>query len=241
VTTTRAPIAAARAGLCFLSRLNRDSYTRRCFEIPACGTVLVSERTDDLAALFRDGDEAVLFSTREELVKKVRWLAADAGAARRIAAAGRERVHRDGHGVDGRVQEWLDVVLPRLARVGATSMSRHAVHWTCWQPTPYNDLLFSSLAQAPEVGLLVHFREPHVPSHPWRSALAQGYASRVCRTTAGVDWTLIGLAARARRATFVFGGWDTPTAVLALLLLMARGTPYLVWTDTPNTTCAADR
>jgi hypothetical protein len=113
-------IAAARAGLCFLSRLNRDSYTRRCFEIPACGTVLVSERTDDLAALFRDGDEAVLFSTREELVKKVRWLAADAGAARRIAAAGRERVHRDGHGVDGRVQEWLDVVLPRLARVGAT-------------------------------------------------------------------------------------------------------------------------
>jgi len=115
-------------------------------------------------------------------------------------------------------------------------MNRHAVHWTCWQPTPYNDLLFSSLAQAPEVGLLVHFREPHVPTHPWRSTLAQGYASRICRTTAGVDWTLIGLAARERNATFVFGGWDTPTAVLALLLLMARGTPYLVWTDTPNTT-----
>jgi spore maturation protein CgeB len=109
-------LCAARAGLCFLSRLNRDSYTRRCFEIPACGTVLVSERTGDLAAMFRDGDEAVLFSTRDELVEKVRWLAADEAAAQRIAAAGRARVHRDGHSVDGRAKEWLDVVTANPVR-----------------------------------------------------------------------------------------------------------------------------
>jgi hypothetical protein len=114
-------LSAARAGLCFLSRLNRDRYTRRCFEIPACGTVLVSERTDDLAAMFHDGDEAVFFSTPDELVDKVKWLAGDAAEARRIAAAGLERVHRDGHSVDGRAQEWLDVVTANLARRHATS------------------------------------------------------------------------------------------------------------------------
>jgi glycosyltransferase involved in cell wall biosynthesis len=114
-------LCGATAGLCFLSRLNRDSYTRRCFEIPACGTVLVSERTDDLAAMFRDGDEAVLFSTRDELVEKVRWLAGDDAAARRIAAAGLDRVHRDRHSVDGRAQEWLDVVTAHLAGLSATS------------------------------------------------------------------------------------------------------------------------
>jgi glycosyltransferase involved in cell wall biosynthesis len=115
-------------------------------------------------------------------------------------------------------------------------MNRHALHWTCWQPTPYNDLLFSSLAQLPEVRLLVHFREPQVPTHPWRSTLGQGYDSRFFRTAAGIDWTLVKLAARERNATFVFGGWDTPTALVALLLLMARRMPYLVWTDSPDTT-----
>lgn len=33
---------------------------------------------------------------------------------------------------------------------------------------------------------------------------------------------------------FVFGGWDTLTASVALMLLMLRGAPYLVWTDAPD-------
>lgn len=108
------------------------------------------------------------------------------------------------------------------------------LHWTCWQPTPYNDLLFASLARTPGVDLLVHFREPVVASHPWRTQLAKGYASRVFRTRFGLDWTLVRLAARERNATFVFGGWETPTALIAMLLAMVRGVPYLVWTDTPD-------
>jgi spore maturation protein CgeB len=71
--------------------------------------------------MFHDGDEGVFFSTPDELVDKVKWLAGDAAEARRIAAAGLERVHRDGHSVDGRAQEWLDVVTANLARRHATS------------------------------------------------------------------------------------------------------------------------
>lgn len=108
------------------------------------------------------------------------------------------------------------------------------LHWTCWQPTPYNDLLFEKLARLPDLGLLVHFREMVLTSHPWQSALAQGYASRVFQPRGGIDWTLVRLAARERYATFVFGGWDTVTTSVALLVLMLRGVPYLVWTDTPD-------
>ena len=108
------------------------------------------------------------------------------------------------------------------------------LHWTCWQPTPYNDLLFENLARLPEVRLLVHFRERVVTSHPWQSTLAQGYASRVFQPRVGIDWTLVRSAARERNATFVFGGWDTLTASVALMLLMLRGVPYLVWTDAPD-------
>lgn len=52
-------LSGASMCLCFLSKLNRDTYTRRCFEIPACGSLLLSERTAHLQQLFREDEEAV--------------------------------------------------------------------------------------------------------------------------------------------------------------------------------------
>lgn len=104
-------IRGARVALCFLSRLNRDTYTRRCFEIPACGTVLASERTRDLQRLFKEDEEAVLFSSPEELVRKVLGLKAETGRRKQIAEAGYRRVQRDGHGVDARMKGFIDLLL----------------------------------------------------------------------------------------------------------------------------------
>jgi hypothetical protein len=103
-------LCAARMCLCFLSRLNRDSYTRRCFEIPACGGLLLCERTDAMTHLFCENVEAVFFSTREELVEKALWLRGHPDEAARIAAAGNRRVHADGHSVDDRARQFVAVV-----------------------------------------------------------------------------------------------------------------------------------
>ena len=40
-------------------------------------------------------------------------------------------------------------------------------------PTPYNDLLFASLASMPDVRLLVHFRDGALESHPWSADLTR--------------------------------------------------------------------
>lgn len=106
----------ARFALCFLSKFNRDTYTRRCFEIPACGALLVSERTSDLQAMFREDEEAVFFSSPAELLDKIRGLLANPERAARIARAGTARVHRDGHTVDDRAREWLETVDSHLRR-----------------------------------------------------------------------------------------------------------------------------
>ena len=90
-------IAGAKIALVFLSGRNRDVYTRRCFEIPACGTAMVAPRTRELQAMYREGEEAVYFDSKEELLAKVRWLLKDDEARDRIANAGRERCLRDGH------------------------------------------------------------------------------------------------------------------------------------------------
>ena len=90
-------IAGAKIALVFLSGMNRDVYTTRCFEIPACGTAMVAPRTKEMLAMYREGEEAVYFDSKEELLAKVRWLLEDDEARNRIAKAGRERCLRDGH------------------------------------------------------------------------------------------------------------------------------------------------
>ncbi len=99
-------IAGAKIALCFLSKLNRDTYTRRCFEIPATGTLLLSEYSDDLASLFEEAVDAEYFRSREEFRSKLRHYLVDAEAARvRVAQAGCLRVSRDGHDVVSRMRE----------------------------------------------------------------------------------------------------------------------------------------
>ena len=101
-------LCGARLCLCFFSRLNRDSYTRRVFEITACGGVLLSERTSEMQSLFREGSEALYFSSPEELQSVVASVLGDPERLNRIAEAGRLRCLRDGHSVEDRMTELLD-------------------------------------------------------------------------------------------------------------------------------------
>jgi hypothetical protein len=90
-------IAEARIALALLSRGNRDLHTTRSLEIPAIGTLLLAERTADHAAMYRDGEEAVLWDDAAECARGCLSLLADPGRVAAIAAAGRARLLRNGH------------------------------------------------------------------------------------------------------------------------------------------------
>jgi len=100
-------IASARISLAFLSGRHGDVYTRRCFEIPACGSLLMAPRTRELKTFFREDEEAVFWSTHEELVEKVKFLLSHEEYRATIAAAGRQRVLQDGHDEYGRASQIL--------------------------------------------------------------------------------------------------------------------------------------
>jgi spore maturation protein CgeB len=108
-------LCGAKICLAFLSKLNRDTYTRRCFEIPACGRLMLAERTEDLQRLFREDEEACFFSSNEELVQKVRWLLANPEIRERIAAAGLQRVWADGHDVASRAKQFLQALTQEIS------------------------------------------------------------------------------------------------------------------------------
>lgn len=103
-------LCGAKVCLCFLSKLNRDTYTRRCFEIPACGKVMLAERTDDLMQFFKENEEACFFSSTEELVRKAQWLITNPDIREHIAQAGLRRVWSDGHDVTSRVKQFIQAI-----------------------------------------------------------------------------------------------------------------------------------
>jgi spore maturation protein CgeB len=103
-------LAGAKVALCFFSRLNRDTYTRRCFEIPASGTVMLSSYSDDVAGLFAPDREAVYFQSVPEMAGKLERLLGDDAWRQGIAAAGLARVWQDGHDVQSRMLSVVEQV-----------------------------------------------------------------------------------------------------------------------------------
>ena len=85
-------ISEAKFALCFFSKINSDDYTRRVFEIPAAGTVLVAPRTKMMESLFKDGDEAILFDSIEHGIDRIRHLLENPNELERIAGNGLVRV-----------------------------------------------------------------------------------------------------------------------------------------------------
>jgi spore maturation protein CgeB len=93
----------SRIALVFLSNLNCDTYTRRCFEITATKTFMLSIYSDDLAELFEPGIHADYFKTKDELLKKVIYYLDNIDLRESIALAGYKRVIEDGHSVVNRI------------------------------------------------------------------------------------------------------------------------------------------
>lgn len=102
-------INSAKIALVFLSKKNNNSYTRRCFEIPAAKTFMLSEYTDDLDSMFNECVEAEYFRDKKEMMDKIKYYLKHDDKREKIARAGHERLLRDGHEVTDRAREILRI------------------------------------------------------------------------------------------------------------------------------------
>lgn len=102
-------INKCKIALVFLSKLNSDTYTRRCFEIPATKTLMLSEYTEDLDQLFPADKCAVYFRNKEELVEKCKKLLENPSEIKRIAENGYYRLKEIGGSEVDRCKEIIEI------------------------------------------------------------------------------------------------------------------------------------
>lgn len=74
-----------------LSKWFPEKHTTRTFEIPACGTALLTERNDETSSFYRE-DEAIFYSTPEEMLEKIRYYLDHLDELKTLTQKGRQRV-----------------------------------------------------------------------------------------------------------------------------------------------------
>lgn len=106
----RETIWRTRISIGLVSHGNKDEYTTRSFDIPACGGFLLAERTPGHEAAYVEGDEAAFFSNPAECAARIRHYLPLAAERQRIAEAGRQRAERSGYSNDGRLARVIEAL-----------------------------------------------------------------------------------------------------------------------------------
>ncbi len=100
-------------------RFYMEGINDRMLNVPACGALLVTRKTDELERILEPGREVVTYETAEEAADKVEFYLRNERARRAIADAGCRRVHAE-HSFGRRLKTVLDMCkLPHSGTVAA--------------------------------------------------------------------------------------------------------------------------
>jgi len=98
IETLRLALSSAKVGLCLVRRANRDGSCMRTFEVPAVGTCMLTEDTQEHRDIFGKEGEAVLyFDNMKEMLDKAKRLCEDEVLRSRLAKNSHELITRGGH------------------------------------------------------------------------------------------------------------------------------------------------
>lgn len=106
-------LSRSRISLGFLREEAEDLHTQRTFEIPACGTLQVAPRNDEMLSLFEEDREIVCYSSTEELRDKLTWYLGHEKERARIARQGYQRCLDGKHTYVDRCDEMLRVAFEK--------------------------------------------------------------------------------------------------------------------------------
>ena len=114
-------IYQSKVCLGLVSHSNKDEYSDRTFEIPACKGFLLAERTPIHLQLFEEGREAEFFDSPEECADKVNYYLRNETERLKIAEAGYQRCIRDDYSMSRRLLDAM-AIIERLRESGTVNL-----------------------------------------------------------------------------------------------------------------------
>ena len=87
-------ISSSRFSIGMLSKRFTELHTTRTFEIPACGTALITERNKETSSFYND-DEAIFYTTTDEMIEKIKYYNEHLDELEVLTRKGLKRVEKD--------------------------------------------------------------------------------------------------------------------------------------------------
>lgn len=103
-------ISNSKITLGFLRKINKDTQTSRTFEIPACGSFMLMERTKEHLILFEEGKEAEFFNTENELLEKIKYYLKHDEEREIIVSNGRKKVEDGKYFFNDLADEMINII-----------------------------------------------------------------------------------------------------------------------------------
>jgi hypothetical protein len=86
-----------------------ELHTTRTFEIPACGTALITERNEETQSFFND-EEAIFYDTVDDMIKKIQYYQNHLDELEVLTSKGTQRVHKDGRDYESILRRVLEEI-----------------------------------------------------------------------------------------------------------------------------------
>jgi spore maturation protein CgeB len=99
-----------------MSKLNNDEYTRRCFEIPATGSVMVSERMPALMKIFKENEEIIFFNNTNDFLSKIETLLNNPTEIEKISINALLKLKNGKHELTDRINEIIKIYFNIIKR-----------------------------------------------------------------------------------------------------------------------------
>ena len=102
-------VSAALFGFGSISKWIPEKHTTRTFEIPACGTALLTEKNDEIMTFFCD-DEVIYYNDVADMIEKIKYYSAHRDELQKLTERGRARVIADRRDYLGIMQKLMDEI-----------------------------------------------------------------------------------------------------------------------------------
>lgn len=105
-------LSSAKFGLGLLSKRFPERHTTRTFEIPACRSLLLTEKNEEISNFFEE-DEVVYFQGLEDLIQQIKHLLVNKGELEKRTIAGYKKVQEGAFDYSSLLGKVLEVILQK--------------------------------------------------------------------------------------------------------------------------------